>query len=46
MQWESRQGNYLLQNFSAKKEGEITEDDARKVFKFLDYNEARVVSKH
>ena len=46
MQWESRQGNYLLQSFSAKADKEITEDDARKIFKFLDYNEARVVSKH
>lgn len=27
-------------------EGNITAVEARKVFKFLDYNEARVVSKH
>lgn len=50
-QWESRHGNYLLQGQEAKGSiqqsgGDITEEDARKIFKFIDYNEARVVSKH
>ena len=48
--WDSRHGNYLLQvagqdNVRGGKK-EITEDDARKIFNFIDYNDARVISKH
>ena len=46
--WEHRHGNYLLmpQGQNMRNGSAITEDEARKIFKFIDYNEARVVSKH
>ena len=47
--WDSRHGNYLLQVAGQEVRGgkkEISEDDARKLFNFIDYNDARVISKH
>ena len=46
-QWEARHGNFLFQGSTlGGQDGTISDTEARKVFKFLDYNEARVVSKH
>lgn len=48
--WEHRFGNYLLQRDSGHSIGvnrkPIDERDARKLFNFIDYNGAHVVSKH
>ena len=48
--WEHRQGNYLLheqgEQAIGSKSKPFKESDARKIFKYIDYNEARVISKH